>query len=491
MTRQSRLSGLAALPMVVLLGAAALPVVFLLSRLAVGEMAVDGASLAATAAFALGGAAVATATGAAAGITAGVLALPAGRWLIGAACVLIAAPPAFWWLGATHVPGIPWNLLSGLAGGAVVAGLALSPVPLLLVLAALRELPSNLYEAARVGLRPWQRVCFVLLPLLRAPLAAGFLLVAILLLGESEIPFLFGFRTAMTDVVTLFAQTYDVTRTIPLVVPLLLAVLVLAVLAGRPLLRTILATSRGTHGVVRRPTSVMSAIPATVPAAIAAISLSGYAAASFAGGLPEWRATPAIFWASIAEAVGCAWIALLLVVVAAYPLRAAPGAKVALWIALLVFCVPAAIFGIGWIGISHALGGFQVPPLAAHVSRAIALPLLGFAIAYARLPRSLEDAARLVAVSPLQRALWLVLPLVAPSLVAASALVAALAFADRDVASLLLPAGGSRLMLDLYLLSANAPSRVVGAAAFTALGGAALSVALAAAGPLFLWRPRG
>ena len=101
--------------MVVLLGTAALPVVFLLSRLAVGEVAVDGASLAATAAFALGGAAVATATGAAAGITAGVLALPAGRWLIGAACVLIAAPPAFWWLGATHVPGIPWNLLSGLA----------------------------------------------------------------------------------------------------------------------------------------------------------------------------------------------------------------------------------------------------------------------------------------------------------------------------------------------------------------------------------------
>ena len=70
MTRRSRLSGLAALPMVVLLGAAALPVVFLLSRLAVGEVAVDGASLAATAAFALGGAAVATATGAAAGITA-------------------------------------------------------------------------------------------------------------------------------------------------------------------------------------------------------------------------------------------------------------------------------------------------------------------------------------------------------------------------------------------------------------------------------------
>ena len=53
------------------------------------------------------------------------------------------------------------------------------------------------------------------------------------------------------------------------------------------------------------------------------------------------------------------------------------------------------------------------------------------------------DAARLVALPPLRRACVLVLPLLSPSLAAASALVAALAYADRDVASLLLPAGAS------------------------------------------------
>jgi ABC-type spermidine/putrescine transport system permease subunit II len=83
------------------------------------------------------------------------------------------------------------------------------------------------------------------------------------------------------------------------------------------------------------------------------------------------------------------------------------------------------------------------------------------------------------------------LPLLAPSLVAAAALVAALVFADRDVASLLLAPGASRLMLDLYLVSANAPSAAVGAAALVALAGATLTVALAAAGPLLLWRRRG
>lgn len=489
MRRRSR-SIAAALPVVALLGVASLPVVFLLSRLAAAGAAFDPSSLGRTAAFALGGALVATMAGAAAGIAAGVVALPARRWLLGATCVLIAAPPAYWWIGATRIPGIPWGAFAGLAAGALVAGLALSPVPMLLVFAALRELPSNLYEAARVALPPGRRALFVLLPLLKAPLLAGLLLTVILLLGESEIPFLFGFRTVMTDIVTVFAQTFDVTQTIPLVVPLLLAVLASALAAGRPLLQTVLATSRGAHGVVQRRASFPGLFPA-LPAAILLASLGGYLVAAFGRGLPRLPIKPETLWASVAEPVACAWATVLLVVATAYPLRGSAAMRWALWAGLLLFCIPPAIFGIGWIGISHALPGLSIPPLLAHGSRAVGLPLLGFAIAYARLPRSLEDAARLVALPPLRRAFVLVLPPLAPSLVAASALVAALAFADRDVASLLLPAGASRLMLELYLVSANAPSGTVGAAALAALGGAVLTILLAAAGPLVLWRRRG
>ena len=482
---------LAALPIAVLLGAASLPVVFLLSHVGAAGAGFDGSSLAPTAAFALGGALVATVVGAAAGIGAGVLALPGGRVLVGAACVLIAAPPAFWWIGATRVPGIPWGMVSGLASGAVVAGLALAPAPMLLVFAALRQLPSNLYEAARVTLPPPRRLRYILLPLLKAPLAGGFLLIVILLLGESEIPFLFGFRTVMTDIVTIFAQTYDVRRTMPLVVPLLLIVLVLAAVAASPLLQTVLATSRGAHGVVRRPASAPIGVVAAVPGAVAIFSLGGHALAGFGGGLPRLRIEPATLAASVAEPVACAWITVLLVVAAAYPVRTSAAMRFGLWAGLLLFCIPAAIFGIGWIGIGHALHGLSVPPVVAHGSRAVGLPLLAFAIGYARLPRSLEDAARLVAIPPIRRAFVLLLPLLAPSLVAASALVAALTFADRDVASLLLPPGTSRLMLDLYLVSANAPSGAVGAAALTALAGAALTLALAAAGPMLVWRRRG
>jgi ABC-type Fe3+ transport system permease subunit len=203
------------------------------------------------------------------------------------------------------------------------------------------------------------------------------------------------------------------------------------------------------------------------------------------------RLGPGPFVASVLEPVACGWVTVLLVVIVAYPAPRLPRDAGFLWAGLLLFCVPAAVFGIGWISVSQALGGVTIPPGVAHVSRAVGLPALGFAIACSRLPRSLEDAARLVPISAPRRAFRIVLPLLSPSLVASSALVAALAFADRDVASVLLPPGASRLMLDLYLVSANAPSAVVGATAIVVLAGASLTVVLAAAGPFLLWRRSG
>jgi ABC-type spermidine/putrescine transport system permease subunit II len=94
-------------------------------------------------------------------------------------------------------------------------------------------------------------------------------------------------------------------------------------------------------------------------------------------------------------------------------------------------------------------------------------------------------------VSPARRAFRFVLPLLRPSLAASAALIAALTFADRDVASLLLPPGASRLTLDFYLASANAPSTTIGVLAVALLGGGAAAVMLAAAGPVLLWWRRG
>jgi iron(III) transport system permease protein len=486
-------SRVVALPMGLLLGLTSVPLVFLLRHLSGAGLAIEWSSFGRTLGFATGGAAIATMTGGALGMLSSLRTFPGRRGLLALSIVPIAAPPAFWWIGATRMTSA-WGNANGPGPAAVVAGLALSPVTLLLVFAALRQMPSNLYESARVALPPAARLHGVLLPLLRAPLAGGFILTVILLLGESELPFLFGFRTVMTDVVTTFSQTFDVGKTVPLVIPLLVAILALGILAGGPIMRTVLTSSRGAHGVVRIRASAILSVCAAAPAAGLLVSVGGYAWAIIAAvpdGWPRVSIDGSTTIMSILEPVACAWIALIVTLVAAYPARRSGAMRAFLWIGLLLFCVPAAIYAIGWLGMGQALGGLAIPPIVAHTSRAVALATLGFAVGYARLPTSLEDAAALVRISAVRRAFVVVLPLIVWSLIAASALVAALTYADRDVASLLLPPGASRLTLNLYLASANAPSSTVGALAIVVLAGAAVTVILAAAGPALLWGRRG
>ncbi len=479
------------LPLAVLLTASALPLFFLAAGFA-ALPTFDLASLTPTLAFAVTGGAVSAIVGGALGAVAGTLEVPGRRWVVGVSAALIAAPPAFWWIGLTRLP-VGFGSLNGSLSGSGVAGLVLAPITLLLVLAAAAEIPSNAYEAARVSLGPTRRFLFVLFPLLRPAVIAGFLLTVILLVGESEIPFLFGFRTSMTDVVTAFSQTFDAGRTVPIILPLVVTVLVLGLLMVRPLFTVILPASRSGRGVVRKPGRTMFGLGMLVLPGLVALSLGGYAWAAMSGAGIVWRRLPlgmSTVTVSIAEPVMCALAGVGLTVMAAYPARRSPAIRPLTMIGLLLFCVPAAVVAIGWIGVGQALGGIFVAPAVAYVSRTIGLPALGFLIAYSRLPQSLDDAARLVSMSPVRRAWTLVLPLLVPSLAATAALTAALIFADRDVASLLLAPGESRLMLNLYLLSANAPSAIIGATALVVFVAGAAVVALAAAGPLVLWLRR-
>jgi ABC-type Fe3+ transport system permease subunit len=276
-------------PAILLLGAAALPIAFLAARFAT-EPDIDVSALSQTLAFALLGAAAATIVGGALGILAGTLEIPGRRWLVAFSAALIAAPPAFWWIGFTRAATLPG--VSGLAAGAALAGTMLAPIPLLLVLAAAREIPSNAYEAARLALGPATRVWFVLLPILRPALTGGFLLTAIVLLGESEIPFLFGFRTSMTDVVTRFSQTFDVGAVIPTVVPLLLTVLAAALLLIDPLFAVLLPSSRGGRGVIRKPAGAVASAAMYLLPVLVGVSLSGYARAAASAAPDVWQRLP-------------------------------------------------------------------------------------------------------------------------------------------------------------------------------------------------------
>src|SRR5262249_53868770 len=117
-------------PLVLLLSAAALPVAWLAARF-IAEPTIDASSLTQTLAFALLGATIATVVGGAVGSLAGTLEIPGRWWLLSLSVVLLAAPPAFWWIGFTRAPlGMPG--VSGLIAGSTLSGMMLAPIPLLL-----------------------------------------------------------------------------------------------------------------------------------------------------------------------------------------------------------------------------------------------------------------------------------------------------------------------------------------------------------------------
>src|SRR5262249_2395049 len=201
-----------------------------------------------------------------------------------------------------------------------------------------------------------------------------------------------------------------------------------------PLQQTLLTSSRGALGVVRRRGSVGVSLCVATASAGVALSVGGYLSAILAPAPRGWSSVPieaTTIVASILEPVGFAWTSVVAAVVAGYPARRSGAMPVFLWAGLVLFCVPSAIYAIGWLALGQVAGGVVIPPALAHTSRGVALAVLGFVVAYSRLPRSLEDAAALVGVSPLRRAWLFIVPLVKWPLAAAAALIAALAFSGR------------------------------------------------------------
>ena len=97
----------------------------------------------------------------------------------------------------------------------------------------------------------------------------------------------------------------------------------------------------------------MLTLCAAAPAACLFLSAGGYVRAIIAalpGRWPSVTIDPSTIVASIIEPVGSAWGALLLTLVTAYTARRSRAMPFFLWIGLLLFCVPAAIYAIGWIG---------------------------------------------------------------------------------------------------------------------------------------------
>ncbi|MFC2968241.1 ABC transporter permease [Acidimangrovimonas pyrenivorans] len=100
--------------------------------------------------------------------------------------------PVLQWLHLAPPPGSQ-NPFYSRAGVVALLSLQQAPLVFLVVLAALRSLPREMSEAARIaGARPWRLLRRVLLPLLAPTLIAAFVLAFVSALGNFGIPALLG-----------------------------------------------------------------------------------------------------------------------------------------------------------------------------------------------------------------------------------------------------------------------------------------------------------
>lgn len=402
-----------------------------------------------------------------------------GRRIWRAALAAPLAVPAF-------VASYAWSSLTpavqGFAGALLITTLSLFPLVHLPVSAALRASDAALLESARsTGLSPWQVFHRVELPRLRHALLGGTLLVAVRLLSEFGAFEMLRYRTFTTAIYDQFQVSFDGPGT-----DLLSLVLVLCCVA----LLTTEAAMRGRgritatgSGAVRPAPPHRLGRPAAAGAQLALGLLIGAAVGVPLATLVVWlvRGASSAFpvhelAAALAQTVGLGLLTGLFTTVLAFP------------VALL------AIRRGGWIGwalerltyLSHALPGiaialalvfatthyadglYQTLPLLVVAYAAKFLPRAQTAVraALAQSPERYTEAARATGSRPMGALLRVTLPLIAPGLAAALAMLFLSAATELTATLLLAPIGVQTLATQVWQ---NVSSVAYGAAAPYAL----------------------
>lgn len=409
------------------------------------------------------------------GVPLSVLVGVAGAWLVersdlpGRAVwrVVLAAPlavPAFVssyaWVGV--LPSI-----GGLGGGLFISTLAYSPLVYLPALAALRGLDPGLEDAARsLGLGPWRLFGRVVLPQLRLAIWGGGLVVGLHLLAEYGAFSLIRFTTFTTAIMVQFQSTFAGPAANALGLVLTLLCLVLLVIEGST--RGSMRYARIGSGAATTPTLTRLAA-AAVPSIIMLVSYVGAAIGVPLVVLGQWL--------SVGDPWGQRWIpqaivttallgllgAVVTVVLAAptvwlvvrHPSRVA---RILEGAGLLASSLPAIIIALALVTVTVRLGPSMyqtvVSIVIAYAIMFMPRALVALRSGLAQAPPALEEAAQALGVSPALSKLRVTLPVMAPSVAAAGALVA-LGIANELTATLLLAPNGTRTLATEFWSASN------------------------------------
>ena len=405
------------------------------------------------------------------------LALPAYVLAFVAVGLLDFAGPLQTGLRALFGPDLRLPAVRSVGGAALVLSLSFYPYVYLLCRSAFDSQGQRAMEAARsLGLSRRQAFWRVALPMSRPWLAAGLLLVVMETLADFGTVSVFNVDTFTTAIYKSWFGLFSLGTAAQLASLLLLVGFAIAMTEHR---------LRGRAGYWSTGRSVAAA-GETLPAHrgwLASIACFGVLLLAFLLPLAQLTLWALAGWhgvdvASLRAAgrtlllgLAAAMLVVATALLLAYARREAPGrlTEAATRLATLGYAIPGAVLAVGVFvalsladrvlpaitGVDWRIGGTLVAILLAYVARFLAVGFGPVEAGMTRIGRALDDAARVLGAGSRRRLLRIHLPLLAPSLFTAAALVLVDVMKEMPITLMTRPFGWDTLAVRIFELTSE------------------------------------
>lgn len=376
------------------------------------------------------------------------------------------------WLGL----GEPASaFLHSLSGGATILTLAFLPIAILFIKTALAQFHVEIEEAARLEGSRGQILRRITLPLIAPAMLSSGILIFVLTISEFAVPMFLGVQVFTSEIFTQFAAFYHHETAVAMSLPL-----IVITLAAMNWERTRLQNRSfvGAEAPVRlsAPLSLgrWRFVVFAVCFLIFAVSVLLPIGIIFTQSL-SWQAYRQAFAAaengiatSFANSTMGATLLVLLGFIIAYQVERKRAQHFDALL-LLMFAVPSTVLGIGLIKLwnQSIFGGAVyntfIIVIIAYLARFLILPERMFLATLKQIPLSFEEAAMMDGASTVQIWSRILLPLTAPTMVAAWIIAFIFCFGELGAMLIVYPAGGATLPIRLYTIMANSPENVTAA----------------------------
>ena len=378
----------------------------------------------------------------------------------------------------TNIAELTSSLLFGLPGCVLVLFAAFLPIPMLLIMLALRSIDPRIEQAARLDAR-WSGILKAIsLPLIRPVILLSALLVFLLSFGEFGVPNFLHYSVFAFESFVQFSAFYNFAAATAAALPLLVVALLLWSIEARLNQSQDLQLSPATNkqeqadiilGFWQKPIFVLLLMLA-MTTTIGPVLVLVLRAENFSYYLLALDKAADSLWRSILYAAIAATLLSLLGYMLAYLIHNKIGR---FWreldlLTVFLLMLPSTVLGIGLIQLWNR-------PLGNIVYATPAIIIIGYLAKYtalssrisiaqlAMIPAPMEQAAELAGASWLQRMFYVVIPLSKRGIIIAWIVAYIFSFRDTGISMLVYPPGYDTLPLRIFTLMANGDAAMVAA----------------------------